>query len=97
VNPTVDLSQEIIMKAKQLTSATIAVIALSPFAAFAGGGDQGAKEWLDSLKSTRSAEEVRAEAREVRPTGQFHPAESTRTREEVRTELTTYPAEMIGA
>ena len=91
------------MKAKQLISATSAVIALSPFAAFAGGGDQGAKEWMDSLKSTRSAEEVRAEAREVRSTGQLHPvelahpAESTRTREEVRTELTTYPAEMIGA
>lgn len=83
------------MQVKRLIRAAIAVIAFSPIAAFAGGGDDFAKEWLSSLQgaSTRSVEEVRAEARQAPNYGEHHPVEfaqpeeSSTSRAEVKAEL----------
>jgi len=94
---------EMNMNAKQLLTASIAVLALSPFAAFADAGDEESKQWLDSLQSTRSVEEVRAEARNLPLLGQLHPVEvqpsapSTLTRDAVRAELARYGVPQVGA
>lgn len=78
------------MNAKKLLRTSIAVLALSPLAAFADAGDEESKQWLDSLQSTRTVEEVRAEARNLPSLGQLHPVElqtstpSMVTRAEVR-------------
>jgi len=91
------------MNAKQLLSASIAVLALSPIAALADAGDEESKRWLDSLQSTRTVEEVRAEARNLPSLGQRHPVEvqvsvpSTQTRAEVRAELARYGVPHVGA
>jgi hypothetical protein len=91
------------MNAKKLLRTSIAVLALSPLAAFADAGDEESKQWLDSLQSTRTVEEVRAEARNLPSLGQLHPVElqtstpSTVTRAEVRAELARHGASHFGA
>lgn len=91
------------MKAVKLIGAAVAALALSPLAALAGGGDEQSKQWLASLKSTRSVQEVRAEGREVQQYGQRHPvevmkaAEATRSRAEVKAELAKYGLRAVGA
>jgi hypothetical protein len=90
------------MNAKNLLRTAIAALALSPFAAFAEG-DEDSKQWLDSLRSTRTVEEVRAEARNLPSLGQLHPVEvqasapSTVTRAEVRAELARHGVLQFGA
>lgn len=97
------IEPEIIMNAKRLITATIAVIALSPLAAFADAGDEQLNRWLDSLQSTRTVEQVRAEARNLPSLGQLHPVEvqasapSTVTRAEVRAELARHGVSRFGA
>jgi hypothetical protein len=102
-HPTI-IEPEIIMNAKRIVTATVAAIALSPFAAFADAGDEASKQWLDSLQSTRTVEEVRAEARNRPSLGQLHPVEvqasappSTVTRAEVRAELARHGVPRLGA
>lgn len=91
------------MNTKKLLRTSIAVLALSPFAAFADAGDEASKQWLDSLQSTRTVEEVRAEARNRPSLGQLHPVEvetrapSTVTRAEVRAELARHGVSHVGA
>ncbi len=91
------------MNTKRLLAASIAVLALSPFAAFADAGDEESKQWLASLQSTRTVEEVRAEARNLPLLGQLHPVEvqpsapSTLSRDEVRAELARYGVPQVGA
>jgi len=92
------------MNTKKLLRTSIAVLALSPFAAFADAGDEASKQWLISLQSTRTVEEVRAEARNRPSLGQLHPVEvqasappSTVTRAEVRAELARHGASHVGA
>lgn len=99
------------MKTQQFLKTAVAVLALSPLAAFAfaggggggGGGDEGSRQWLNSLKSTRTVQEVRAEARVARNYGERHPVEvelapeSTRSRAEIRADLAMYGVPMIGA
>lgn len=91
------------MNAKQLIGAAVTVLALSPLAAIAGGGDEASRQWLDSLQSTRTTEDVRAEARNLPSYGQQHPIEvqsvvaSTITRAEVEADLARYGVEMVGA
>ncbi len=90
------------MNAKQLLNTSIAVLALTPFTAFAEG-DEESKQWLDSLQSMRTVEEVRAEARNLPSLGQLHPVElqtsasSTVTRAEVRAELARHGVSRFGA
>jgi hypothetical protein len=94
---------EMNMNTKRLLAASIAVLALSPFAAFADAGDEESKQWLASLQSTRTVEEVRAEARNLPLLGQLHPVEvqpsapSTLSRDEVRAELARYGVPQVGA
>jgi hypothetical protein len=90
--------------AKQLIRAAVTVPALSPLAAFADGGDEASKQWLESLQSTRSVQDVRAEARAAEEHGQRHPVEvqvaaepSTRSRAEVKAELAKYGVRSVGA
>jgi ABC-type glycerol-3-phosphate transport system substrate-binding protein len=92
------------MKAVKLIGAAVAALALSPLAAFAGGGDEASKQWLESLQSTRSVQEVRAEARAAKDYGQRHPVEvqvaaepSSRSRAEVKAELAKYGVRIVGA
>jgi hypothetical protein len=93
------------MKSKQLLNAAVAVLALSPFVAFAGGGDERSKEWLASFKSTRTVEEVRAEAKGALLSGERHPvevisvnlAEPMRSRAEVKAELAKHGTPRVGA
>ena len=92
------------MKAKRLIHAAAAVLAFFPLAAFAGGGDEASKQWLESLPSTRSAQEVRAEARAAKEYGQRHPVEeqvaaepTSRSRAEVKAELAKYGVRNVGA
>ena len=91
------------MNAKRLIGAAAALLAFSPLAAFAGGGDQDSKQWLATLKSTRSVQEVRAEARQAKDYGQLHPVEvqvssgSAVSRAEVRADLAKYGVRAVGA
>jgi hypothetical protein len=109
--PPTHINQEFIMKTKQLLNVAVVALVLSPLSAFAfnggggggGGGDEGSRQWLNSLKSTRTVQEVRAEARLARNYGERHPVEvelapeSTRSRAEVRADLAMYGVPMIGA
>jgi hypothetical protein len=108
--PPTHINQEFIMKTKQLLNVAVVALVLSPLSAFAfngggggGGDDQGSRKWLDSLKSTRTVAEVRAEARGARNYGERHPIEvevasdATRSRAEVRADLAMYGVPMIGA
>ncbi len=103
VNPIIDHSKELKMKAKRLIRAAVAVLAFSPLAAVAGGGDEASKQWLQSLQSTRSVEEVMAEARATPQFGQRHPvevqmaAEPSRSRAAVKAELAKYGVRSVGA
>ena len=78
-------------------------VALAPIAAFADSGDESAREWLASLKSTRSAQEVRAELdKSPLIIGQRYPvdvraAEPDRSRAEVKAELVKYGMPVVGA
>jgi len=90
------------MKTKQLIGAAAALLAFSPLAAFAGGGDQDSKQWLATLKSTRSVQEVRAEARQAKDYGQLHPVEvqmssGSVSRAEVKAELAKFGVRAVGA
>ncbi len=91
------------MKSQRLLNAALAVVALSPLAAFADAGDEPSKQWLASLKSTRSVQEVRAEAQRLPHLSDQHPveaavpAESTRSRAEVRAELAKHGVRNVGA
>ena len=92
------------MKARQLIRAAVTVLAFSPLAAFADGGDEVSKQWLESLQSTRSVQEVRAEARAVEEYGQRHPVEvqvaaepGSRSRAEVKADLAKYGVRSVGA
>jgi hypothetical protein len=102
-HPPTIIESENIMNAKRIIIATVAAIALSPLAAFADAGDEESKQWLDSLQSTRTVEEVRAEARNLPSLGQLHPVElqtntpSTVTRAEVRAELARHGVSHFGA
>jgi len=103
MNPSVNLIQEIVMKAKQLIGAAVAVFALAPFAASADSADEASKEWFAAQKSTRSVQEVRAEGKGLPHLSDQHPvaaiesAGSTRSRAEVRNDLAKYGAPMVGA
>jgi hypothetical protein len=92
------------MKVKQLLTATVTALALSPFAAYAeGGASAESQAWLASLKSTLSVAEVRAGLEQFAPYGEQHPVElaqpaaSTLTREQVKQELATYGVIRVGA
>ena len=92
------------MKAKRLLALPIAAFALTPLAALADGGQEDSAQWLASLQSARSAQEVRAEVPQRLPQfGDQHPvelaaaAEPTRSRAEVRAELAEYGARAAGA
>ena len=91
------------MNARELISAAVAVLAFSPLAAIAGGADEGSKDWFASLKSTRSVQEVRAEARSRMDYGQQHPVEvakreeSARSRAEVKADLARHGVQAVGA
>ena len=92
------------MKARQLIRAAVTVLAFSPLAALADGGDEVSKQWLESLQSTRSVQEVRAEARAVEEYGQRHPVEvqvaaepGSRSRAEVKADLAKYGVRSVGA
>jgi ABC-type glycerol-3-phosphate transport system substrate-binding protein len=96
--------KELKMNAKRLIHAAVTVLAFSPLAAFAGGGDEASKQWLQSLQSTRSVHEVRAEARAAEEFGQRHPVEvqvaaepSSRSRAEVKADLAKYGVRSVGA
>jgi hypothetical protein len=104
VNPIIDDMKELEMNAKRLIRATVTVLALSPLAALADGGDEASKQWLQSLQSTRSVQEVRAEAHAVQQFGQRHPVEvqvaaepTSRSRAEVKAELARYGVRRVGA
>lgn len=71
------------MKTKRLLALPIAAFALAPFAAWADGGHDDSRQWLESLQGTRSVQEVRAEA--------------TRSRADVRSELAHYGPSEAGA
>jgi hypothetical protein len=99
-----DVTTEIPMKAKRLLALPFAALTLMPLTALADGGDREARQWLASLQSTRSAQEVRAEAQQRLPKfGDRHPvevtasSEPTRSRAEVRAELAEYGARHVGA
>lgn len=92
------------MNAKRLIRAAVTVLAFAPLAAFADGGDEASKQWLESLQSTRSVQEVRAEARAAEQYGQRHPVEvqvaaepSSRSRAEVKADLAKYGVRSVGA
>lgn len=92
------------MKTKRLLALPIAAFALAPFAAWADGGHDDSRQWLESLQGTRSVQEVRAEALRRLPTfGDLHPvevvdaAEATRSRADVRSELAHYGPSEAGA
>jgi hypothetical protein len=95
---------EIQMKAKRLLALPIAAFALMPLAALADGGQEDSAQWRESLHSTRSVQEVRAEVPQRLPQfGDQHPVEraatpeSTRSRAEVRAEVAEQGVRMIGA
>jgi hypothetical protein len=91
------------MNARQRISTAVAVLALSPLAAIAGGGDEASGQWLDSLQGARTVQEVRAEVRNLPSYGQQHPVEvqqpasSTLTRAEVQAELAKHGVDIVGA
>jgi hypothetical protein len=91
------------MKSKQLLNVTIAALALSPLAAFAGGGDEQAKQWLDSLVNTSTTQEVRigrqpaVELSDQHPIEVAAPARSTASRGDVKAELARYGQPVVGA
>lgn len=92
------------MKTKRLLALPVAAMGLVPLTALAEGGQDNSKQWLDSLQSTRSVQEVRAEIPQGLPQrGDLHPVEITvvpevmRTSEEVRAELAKYGKGIAGA
>jgi hypothetical protein len=92
------------MNVKKIFSAVIASVALSPVAAFADAGDELSQQWLASLKSTVSVQEVRAElSKPPLIVGQRYPVDevgavhSERSRAEVKAELAKYGAPVVGA
>lgn len=93
------------MNVKNILSAALASLAIAPIAAFADGGDQLSQQWLASLKSTRSVEEVRAELATQPPliVGQRYPVDQAgtvspeRSRAEVKAELAKHGAAVVGA
>jgi hypothetical protein len=97
-------SQEIVMKVRKIFGAVIASVTLAPMAAFAGGGDELSKEWLASLKSTKSVQEVRAELEQPPliigqryPVDQVGAVKSERLRAEVKAEMLKYGTPVVGA
>ena len=92
------------MKAKRLLALPIAALALTPLAALADGGQEDSAQWRESLQSTRTVQEVRAEVPQRLPQfGDQHPVElavtpeATRSRADVRAELAEHGVRMIGA
>ena len=92
------------MKANRLLALPIAAFALTPLAALADGGQEDSAQWLASLQSTRSVQEVRAEVPQRLPQfGDQHPveltvtSEATRSRAEVRAELAEHGVRMVDA
>lgn len=92
------------MKSKRMLALPIAALAFAPLTALADGGQEESRQWLDSLQSTRSMQEVRAEALQRLPQlGDRHPVEvtlapeSTLSRAEVRAELAEYGKASAGA
>ncbi len=92
------------MKTKRLLALPIAAFALAPFAAWADAGHDESRQWIESLHSKHSVQEVRAEALQRLPTfGKGHPvevvdaAEPTRSRADVRSEQAHYGPSEIGA
>lgn len=91
------------MKVRKIFGAVIASVALAPMAAFAGGGDELSKEWLASLKSTESVQEVRAGLDKLPLIGERYPVDEIgatrpeRSRAEVKAELDKYGPPVVGA
>lgn len=92
------------MKIKQLLTATLSALALSPLAAYAeGGASAESQAWLASIKSTLSVAEVRAGLDEHPLYVELHPVEVEQTfrtmltREQVKQELTAYGTIHVGA
>ncbi len=92
------------MNIKQLLTATVAALALSPLAAFAeGGASAESQAWLASIKSTQSVAEVRAGLADLPLYVEQHPVEVEQhfttmlTREQVKQELATYGVIHVGA
>lgn len=92
------------MKTKRLLALPVAAMAFVPLTALAEGGQDDSRLWLDSLQSSRSVQEVRAEIPQRLPQhGDLHPVEITvaseamRTRDEVRAELAEYGKGIAGA
>lgn len=91
------------MNVKQLFTATLAALALSPFAAYAeGGGSAESQAWLASIHSSASIADVRAGLEQLPLYVEQHPvelaqSESTLTRRQVLQELATYGTIRVGA
>ena len=92
------------MTIKQILTATVVTVALSPFPAYPeGGGSAESQAWLASLKSTLSVAEVRAGLDQFVPYGEQHPVEveqpskSMLTREQVKQDLANYGVIRVGA
>lgn len=92
------------MNVNKILSAVIVSVAIVPISAFADSGDEVWQEQLASLKSTRTAAEVRADlAKAPLIVGQRYPAyevdavKSERSRVEVKAELVKYGMPVVGA
>jgi hypothetical protein len=99
-----NLIQEIVMNVKKMIGAVIASVAIAPIAAFADSGDEMWQEQLASLKSNRTAAEVKADlAKSPLIVGQRYPVDevgavkSERSRAEVKAEVAKNGMPVIGA